>query len=176
MAKIHCFASNLKNQFLRLRCAGILYSDMKRWSVTVSIIVLLFFAGCGEDAPKPDDPAKTGEANATAGTTEENASATLPKASPEGNQTIEQANAPATQPGERVVKVTALADARILVEQLNPSKYLLTKTMKKGEVASVTVGGGPFKVFFSDRQSIDLQINGQKIVFEGSGPGAREFP
>ena len=148
---------------------------MKRWIVTVSVIALLFFAGCGEDASKPDDPAKTGETNATAGTTEENASVTLPEPSPEGNQTIEQANAPATQPGERVVKVTALADARILVEQLNPSKYLLTKTMKKGEVASVTVGG-PFKVFFSDRQSIDLQIDGQKVVFEGSGPGAREFP
>jgi hypothetical protein len=75
---------------------------------------------------------------------------------------------------ERKIIIETNGTSRVLIQQLNPPSDLFVMQMKSGE-RNETIGRGTCKIFCSAREFVRIEVDGDKIFLEGSGPGAQEF-
>ena len=74
----------------------------------------------------------------------------------------------------RTIRVETNGTSRVLIQQLDPPVDLLVMQMKAGDW-NETIGRGTCKIFCSARESVGIEVDGEKIIFQGFGPGAQEF-
>ena len=75
---------------------------------------------------------------------------------------------------ERKIIIETNGTSRVLIQQLEPSIDLFVMQMKAGD-RNETIGRGICKIFCSAREFVRIEVDGKKIILEGSGPGAQEF-
>ena len=75
---------------------------------------------------------------------------------------------------ERKIFIETNGTSRVLIQQLDPPADLFVMQMKAGD-RNDTIGRGTCKIFCSAREFVRIEVDGEKIILEGSGPGAQEF-
>jgi hypothetical protein len=75
---------------------------------------------------------------------------------------------------DRKIIIETNGTSRVLIQQLNPLSDLFVIQMKAGD-RNETIGRGTCKIFCSAREFVRIEVDGEKIILEGSGPGAQEF-
>ena len=75
---------------------------------------------------------------------------------------------------ERKIIIETNGTSRVLIQQLDPPIDLFVMQMKAGD-RNETIGRGTCKIFCSAREFVGIEVEGEKIILEGAGPGAQEF-
>jgi len=75
---------------------------------------------------------------------------------------------------ERKIIIETNGTSRLLIQQLEPPIDLFVMQMKAGD-RNETIGRGTCKIFCSAREFVRIEVDGDKIFLEGTGPGAQEF-
>ena len=90
----------------------------------------------------------------------------------ESNEQIDHSG-PTDMP-ERKIIIETNGTTRLLIQQLDPPTDLFVMQMKAGD-RNETIGRGTCKIFCSAREFVRIEVDGKKIILQGSGPGAQEF-
>ena len=75
---------------------------------------------------------------------------------------------------ERKIIIETNGTTRVLIQQLEPSIDLFVRQMKAGD-RNETIGRGTCKIFCSAREFVRIEVDGEKISLQNTGPGAQEF-
>jgi hypothetical protein len=75
---------------------------------------------------------------------------------------------------ERNIIIETNGTSRVLIQQLEPSIDLFVRQMKAGD-RNETIGRGTCKIFCSAREFVRIEVDRDKIILEGAGPGTQEF-
>ena len=75
---------------------------------------------------------------------------------------------------ERKIIIETNGTSRVLIQQLDPPIDLFVMQMKAGD-RNETIGQGTCKIFCSAREFVGIEVDGEEIILQGSGPGAQEF-
>jgi hypothetical protein len=75
---------------------------------------------------------------------------------------------------ERKIIIETNGTTRVLIQQLEPSIDLFVMQMKAGD-RNETIGRGTCKIFCSAREFVRIEVDGEKISLQNTGPGAQEF-